>query len=189
MLNRQIVVWTAIATLTWAPAAALAEDAQARFTFSVPGEPESTLNPADGRFRLTVNRWSTDQERDNLRAAVAEPETLVRALGNAGVVGYLQWPGGLEYSVRYARRLSDAGGQDIVLLLDRGLWVWWDERLAGGTQAPWSVVQIRIGKDNQGEGRAAFGRGVVAHAEGGIALETFTAEPVLLREVRAERES
>ena len=101
------------------------------FTFTAPQAPLGPVDPA--KLRLSVHRWASDAERDKLVQGVTErgPERLLEALNDSGVVGYLRWPGGLEYAVRYARRTARPdGGQDIVLVLDRPLWVWWNPDLA-----------------------------------------------------------
>lgn len=196
MFNRQIARWSAIAMLACAPVAIHAQATQGtaeHFTFTVSNVPESTLHPKDGRFRITLNRWSTDDERSQLRTAFSEngAEKLHTAFGQVGPIGYLQWPGGLEYAVRYARRVPRADGTtDVVLVVDRGLWVWWDTKLApSAVQAPVSVIQVRLGKDGRGEGRVAFGTGIGSDNDAGVALANFAQQPLLLTDVRLERTS
>jgi hypothetical protein len=193
MLTRSIATWSAVAMLACAPAVMGAADVTERFTFSVPNTPESILHPKDGRFQLTLHRWSSDAERDALRAAAKDggAANLLVPFREVGAIGTLQWPGGLEYSVRYARRTPRPDGQvDVVLLADRGLWVWWDDKLApSGAQAPLTVVHVRLAKDGKGEGRVAFADGITADTEAGIALTNFSQQPLLLNDVRQDRSS
>src|SRR5918993_5493193 len=100
------------------------------FTFNPPQAPLGPVDPA--KLRLFIHRWSTDAERDTLVQGANERgvERLLESLGDSGTLGYLRWPGGLEYSVRYARRTPRAdGGQDLLLVVDRPVWVWWNTAL------------------------------------------------------------
>ena len=74
----------------------------AEYSFVVANAPKDGFS-SDGRMRVRFMRWSTDAERTQLMAALDEPSKLLSALPYVAVVGYLQWPGGLEHSVRYAR--------------------------------------------------------------------------------------
>lgn len=156
-----------------------------RFTFTVAGAPQDGLT-RDARFRVTINRWSTDEERQLLVGALNEPARLLDAFRNVGAIGYLQWPGGLEYSVRYARRTPRSdGGADVVLLLERPVWQWWDQNIKWQADQHFTVVQFRVGKDGKGEGRIAVGGGFKSDAQAGI-IVTDTTRPPQLTDVRRE---
>ena len=69
-------------------------DIAGRFTFVAPKAPKSLV---DGdRLLLSLNRWSTDAERDNVFRGVTEhgANTVLDALREVGNIGYLRWPGG-----------------------------------------------------------------------------------------------
>lgn len=160
-----------------------------RFTFARPPAPDSTVDPK-GRLSLDVDRWSTDVERDRLIQTIAESgvEKLLTAFRDVGRVGTLRWPGGLEYPVRYARRESRPdGGSEIVLVVDRPLWLWWDSQ-ADSTPYPFSVVQMRLGKDSMGEGRVSLGVSVSSDKTFGVVLADFASAHAVLVDVRRENE-
>jgi len=159
-----------------------------RLTFARPPAPESTVDPKD-RLPLTVERWSTDAERDQVLQAIAEngERQVLDGLRDVARIGTLWWPGGLEYDVRYARTQSRAdGGADVVLLLDRPLWVWWDAK-AASTTYPYTVVQLRLGKDGRGEGRTSLDNAIVTDPKLGIMLKDYASAAVRLSDVRREK--
>ena len=164
------------------------ENVAERFTFARPPAPASTVDPPD-RLGLVIDRWSTDAERDSLVGVIGESgqAKLLDAFWNVGRVGTLKWPGGLEYAVRYARRTARPdGGSDVVLVVERPLWLWWDTKI-GSTDYPYTVVQLRLDKDGKGEGRASFGVPVASDKTIGVTLSDFAKAPALLTDVRRER--
>ena len=165
--------------------AAAEESTVDRFTFARPPAPESTVDP--DRLSLDIDRWSTDEERDHLIATIAESgvETLLTAFRDVSRVGTLRWPGGLEYTVRYARRENRDDGSEIVLVVDRPLWMWWDST-AGSTPYPFTVVQIRLDEKHMGEGRVSRGVTVSSDNTFGAVLSDFAQAPAVIADVRRE---
>jgi hypothetical protein len=163
--------------------------AAARFTFARPPAPESTVDPK-GRLSTAIDRWSTDAERDRLSAGLTEygQGKLRDALRGVSSVGTFYWPGGLEYSVRYARAATRPdGGSDVVLVVDRPLWLWWEANPVS-TSSPYTVVQMRLGKEDAGEGRASIGAPVSSDKTFGVVLADYGSAPVVLTDIRRERQ-
>jgi hypothetical protein len=157
----------------------------AQYSFVVANAPKDAFS-SDGRMRVRLMRWSTDDERRQLMAALEEPSKLLSALPYVAVAGYLQWPGGLEHSVRYARQTARPdGGADIVMVVERPLWLWWDPAARWSADHQFTVVQIRLNKDGRGEGRIATGDGFTRDSGGGLVISD-TAKPALLTDVRRE---
>lgn len=170
-------------TLTF-PADVLAAD---RFTFARPPAPESTVDPKD-RLSFNIERWSTDAERDRMLAAIAEngQEKLLDAFRETPDAGRLQWPGGLQYAVRYAHRIARPdGGSDVVLVVDRPLWLWWESQ-PPSTSYPYTVLQLRLDKDGRGEGRASFGVTVSRDKSLGVVLSDGAKAPAVLTDIRRQ---
>jgi hypothetical protein len=167
--------------------AAHAAEVVDRFTFVAPNAPESTVD-GKGPLDLVISHWSNDADRDRVQAAMAGegPATVLSALGHEPNAGYMRWPGGIEYSIRYAYRISRPdGGTDVVLLADRPLWVWWDAAgVKPTTTYPFTLVHIRVDKDGRGEGRSSLTASVRADRQTGVALADEAQAAVVMRDVR-----
>ena len=188
-MRRNICICLALLMVPGLFATTAANDvAAARFTFARPPAPESTVDPK-GRLSAVIERWSTDAERDRTAATIADggPATLLDAFRDVPRIGSIYWPGGLEYTVRYARRQARPdGGADVVLVTDRPLWMWWDSK-AASTDYPFTVLHLRLGKDGTGEGRASMGVTVTGDTSAGVVLSDFAKAPAVLTDVRQER--
>ena len=184
MLNRIAVLVTAVAVLATGPALrAQKHTAADQFTFVAGTEGK--------RFDLVVNRWSTDAERDKVRnLAQTMPATVLTALGDAGLVGYVHLPGGMDYTLRYARRIERPDGTtEVVALADAPVWIWWDEGLKERTATyPFTAIQLRIAKDGVGVGKLSAWS-IVGEKDAGIALADYDKEPTLLTSVRRSKTS
>jgi hypothetical protein len=80
---------------------------------------------------------------------------VLTALGDAGFVGYVHLPGGLDYTLRYARRIERPDGTtDVVAVADAPVWIWWDEGLKERKATySFTAIQFRIAKDGAGIGK------------------------------------
>jgi hypothetical protein len=162
-----------------------------RFTFVAPNAPESTVDP--DRLHVGIHRWSTDEERDRLFQLLSEKgaDRVLHEFRATGSVGHIRWPGGLEYSLRYAYRTPRPdGGHDVMLIADRPIWVWWDQSAKVSTEPfTYTAVQIRLNKGGTGEGRMAGPDGVAAHKSAGIELRNYDQLTARLTDVREDRQS
>src|SRR5664279_5550004 len=76
-------------------------------------------NGQAGNIDITVNRWSTDKQRDALMAVVIQkgPEKLLDALQDMPAVGHFGAPGNLSWDIHFARRMPlPDGGERVVLI-------------------------------------------------------------------------
>jgi len=164
-----------------------AQSAGDSFTFARPPAPASTVDGA--RLSLRIDRYSTDAERDRLLAVIAErgPEQALEAFRDVWRLGTLTWPGGLEYTVRFARKVATGdGGHEIVLILDRPLWLWW-ETPQRSTPYIYSALQLRLPAQGQGEGRLSLGVPVTSDKRLGIVLSEYATAPVVITDLRRAR--
>ena len=193
MLNR--IVLLGVVSLLAAPGPRAQAQTQApgvaeRFTFAAAGAPKSGLE--EDRLPLVINRWSTDAERDQVFAALTARDTqaLAQALRSSPFLGYLRWPGGLEYTVRYARRTSrSGGGEDVTLIVDRPIWVWWKPDASLHTSdSQYSVVHLRF--DAKGaEGKLVALDAAMPDKQAGVLAADYAKPPVLITDVRRESRS
>src|SRR5437660_270869 len=67
---------------------------------------------AQGPVEITVERWSTDAERDKLMSVLLNqgPEKLLDVLREMRHVGYFNTPGNLRWELRFARKTSRPDG-------------------------------------------------------------------------------
>ena len=163
-----------------------------RFTFVAANGSKAGPSGA-GRLELVVERWSSDAERDRVHSMVTAegPDHLRNALADAYAAGWIHWPGNLDYTLRYARRSPRPdGGEDVVLVTDSRTWIGWDpSQSAGWTDAPFTVIHLRLSKDGAGQGKLSPGNKIRGDKETGIVLDDYASQPTFLTEVQRERHS
>ena len=154
-----------------------------RFTFvpaNFPGAPP---------MNIVIKRWSSEADRDRVLAAVSGgPQELGAPIATSFEVGYIDWPGSVQYVLRYASRMTRPDGtEDIVLATDRPMWIWWD----GASKPPaaadhaYTVIQLRLDKSGTGEGKLSFAEAVTADTTAKtIVLADYAARPAVLTNVR-----
>ena len=80
--------------------------------------PRANATPVD----ITINRWSTDAERDRLLSVFRDKgqDALLSELQKLPVVGGIRTPGSLNYDIHFARQKPDPeGGRMVFLMTDR----------------------------------------------------------------------
>ena len=111
----------------------------------------SNVGPrGQARLDIVVNRWSTDEERSRLMAALQEQSRrgdrqLADALFGKESVGTIREVQSLAYDLRYARAIPrEDGGQQVVLATDRRIGfaeAWRSTRTSAGGEtastSPW----------------------------------------------------
>lgn len=135
---------------------------------------------------VTINRWSTDAERDQLLSVFREKgqDALLSALQKLPVVGGLNTPGSLRYDIHFARQKPEAeGGRMIFLMTDRYITAWEAANRPRTIDYPFTLIQLQLDKDGKGVGKASIATKITQEADGTIALENFSSEPVMLNEV------
>ena len=105
----------------------------------------------------------------------------------AYAVGYMHWPGGLDYTLRYAYRIQRPdGGEDVVLATDQPISLWWDSGYSTPSASQSIVIQLRLNKDGRGEGK--LGTKVVASQNAKtFVVDDFATLPATLLDVQRER--
>ena len=148
-------------------------------------------NGSAGPIDITVNRWSTDKERDGLRSVMLEkgPEKLLEALQDVRPVGHFGAPGKLSWDLRFARRTPLAeGGERVVLVTDRPINFREAVNQPRSFDYPFTVIELRLNKDGEGEGKMSVATKVIPDKEQNvITLENYELQPVQLTNVKRER--
>ena len=172
-------------------AAQLANNAPETFTAFAVNMNSRTAGAATATVDIHVQRYSTDKERDQLMDAFKSggQDRLLDVLQKLPVVGYIRTPTSLRYDLHFARQVPNPeGGRKVVLLTDRHLQMWEVVNSTRSTNYPFTLVQLQIGPDGKGVGKASIATKIT---QGGmdnvIELENFENQPVLLNNVQKAR--
>ena len=186
--SRRLALGLAIACgLTMASQAAAQGDRfSATATNMSTAGPQGVLGPVD----IIINRYSTEDERNRFLAVLAErgPDGLLEVFRSSKSIGRLAAPGRLGYEIRYAAKTpAEDGGYRVVIATDRLMSFFEVRNQPRTVDYPFTVVQLNIGPDGQGEGRASiYARITTDKRNNTIVLEDFGSQPVTLMNVRAE---
>ncbi len=104
---------------------------------------------------MTVTRWSTRAEAEQLASAFNETGTdaLLRRLERLPRAGFLRVGGGLGVDVHFAQLTVDPDGRQRVLLIaDRRMSTAEIATMAFSTQYPLAVIELRLDTEANGEG-------------------------------------
>ena len=148
-------------------------------------------NGQAGNIDITINRWSTDKQRDLLMQTVTEkgPEKLLDVLQDMPVMGHFGAPGNLSWDIHFARRMPlPDGGERIVLVTDRRIGFWEAANQPRSIDYPFTVIDLRVNRDGDGEGKMSVATKVIYNKkENMIELENFSLQPVQLTNVHREK--
>jgi hypothetical protein len=136
---------------------------------------------------ITINRWSTDAERDALLATFRDKgqNALLEALQKLPVVGYINTPGSLKYDLHFARQRPEAeGGRMVFLMTDRYIGAWEAVNRPRTIDYPFMLLQLQLDKSGNGEGKASIYTKITQAKDGTIELENFANQPVALNQVK-----
>jgi len=189
-MRRQGFFTTAsLAAVLLAAAAARADKAIDHFTaFTVDMSAQARPGARTGTVDISINRWSTDEERARLAAAVREngPDALLKELQKVkDPVGYIQTPGNVGYPLRFARQVRMADGTRRILLgTDRPISYFEATNQPITADYPFMVIDLTIGPNGEGQGRLLPLARVTANDDHVVDIENYTTEPVRLTQVR-----
>jgi hypothetical protein len=148
-------------------------------------------NGSAGNIDITVNRWSTDAQRDQLMKVLNEkgPEKLLDTLQDMPAVGHFGAPGNLSWDIHFARRVPLAeGGERVVLITDRRIGFWEAANQPRSIDYPFTMIELRLNADGEGEGKLSIATKITSDPEHNIVtLENWDTTPVRLTNVKRER--
>jgi hypothetical protein len=145
--------------------------------------PRANATPVD----ITINRWSTDAERDRLLSVFRDKgqDALLSELQKLPVVGGIRTPGSLNYDLHFARQKPEAeGGRMVFLMTDRYVTAWEAMNRPRTIDYPFTLIQLQLDKDSRGVGKASIATRITEEPDGTIELENFSNQPVMLNDVR-----
>jgi hypothetical protein len=190
------VTLTAAALTAGIPGVAARETAVEEFTafaINTNSRPTGPNRPTTASLSITIERWSTDEERDQLMAIVKEQsdvrrmnDALLAALQRLPRVGRMRESNTLGWDLRYARQTPlDEGGRQILIGTDRPIPFWEARDQPRSFDYRFTILDMRLDKEHQGEGKMlADTRLVIDRRTNGLVLEHYDTQPVRLNQIR-----
>jgi hypothetical protein len=143
---------------------------------------------------ITIDRWSTDAERDRLLSILQAEDDITRAnekllhvLEDMPKVGTIRTPSSLAWDLHFARQtpLGD-GRRRIVLGTNRPIGFREAVNRPRSIDYPFTIVQIQVDADGRGQGKILPGTRLYVD-DGELVLENYDALPVQFNEIRKVR--
>jgi hypothetical protein len=138
---------------------------------------------------FSIERWSTDEEREQLLGIIKENKDptrrLLTALQKMPKVGYIRGQQTLGWDLRYARQseLEDGGGRRIVLATDRPIG-FWEARNQGRTMDyPFTIIEMQLDKNDKGVGKILAGTKIFIDKKNNLVLENYGQQPIAFNEI------
>lgn len=186
-LVKNLLVFTGVLAVAAVAGAQSTRRAAEQFTFAIPTATRQAT-PDQQQLRLVITRWSTDAERREAMTALKEDGAagLTRTIARNNAVGYIHWPGNLEYTLRYAWRVPRPdGGADLVLATDTPVSEWWTGQHASAPpNDEGTVIEVRVNSDGHGQGKLASIDKVTQQGTTTFVLSGFDTLPALMTDVK-----
>ena len=149
---------------------------------------------------IRITRWSTQKQREDLITTATEKgqDALLRALQKMPDHGRISIPGWqgadphnarLGWVLHYAYETpGEDGGYRIGIATDRYIGMWEARNQPRTIDYPFSLIEIRMGKDGKGVGKMAVATKIdYDKKKKQLVLENYSSEPVRLNEVKIEK--
>jgi len=141
---------------------------------------------------ITINRWSTDQEREMLLTTLQEfgQDKLLAALEKIRPpVGYMRTPNSIGYDLYYARNNPQPdGSRKVVLATNRRVSFREAANNARSMEYQFTLIELHLDKSGKGEGKLVPAAKVSWDTkEKKIEIENYNALPVDLVNVTAKK--
>jgi hypothetical protein len=186
-----ILAACAWAGAAWAPTVDAKDPVERLTAFAVDmsAKPDARTGGArSGTVNVTIERWSTEREKDLLTGALKEggPDLLLRQLQKIDdPAGQIYTPGNIGTPLRFAWQspLPD-GGRRIVVATDRRIGFLEAVNRPRSFDYPFLVLDIRMGADGKGEGKLLPVARIEASEDRLFEVESYASEPVRLTQVQ-----
>jgi hypothetical protein len=190
LLPQLVLVATCITGSVLAPSSLLGQNQKEQFTgFAI----NMNSGPSTATVDFTIERWSTDEERNRLLGILQEEkdvyranQKLLNALQELPKVGYIRTPQTLAWDLRYARQspLED-GGRRIVLGTDRPIGFREARNQPRTMDYPFTIVEVQLDKNDKGVGKILAGTKLfIDKKTNNLVLENYGQQPVRFNEIR-----
>ena len=188
MKTTRLLSLIAVATLTLSsrPGAAVVADAAAETFTALAADLSTSGNGKTARVDITIDRWSTPEEREQLRTTLVENGTdaVYTALQKMKPVGRIRVNDSLGWDLRYAREVTTNDGRRIVFATDRPIGVAEAARQPRSVDYKFTIGELRL-SGNKGQGTLSPAVKLRYDRDNQtLELENLSSEPVRLMEVR-----
>jgi hypothetical protein len=149
--------------------------------------------PSTATVDFTIERWSTDGEREQLLSILTEEkdsyranEKMLKALQKMPKAGYIRTPNTLAWELRYARQSElEDGGRRIVLGTDRPIGFREARNQPRSMDYPFTILEIQLDKNDKGVGKILAGtRLYIDKKTNNLVLENFGQQPIRFNEIK-----
>ncbi len=142
-------------------------------------------------INVTVNRWSTDEERESLLTTLQEfgSDKLVDALQKIRPpVGFMRTPNSRGYTLYYARNIPNPdGSRRVVIATDRPVAFGEAANSTRSMQYRVTLIELHLDKDGKGEGKMVPAAKISWDKDKKkLEIENYGALPVDLMSVKAK---
>lgn len=178
-----------IVVLALAGAAYSAPENRETFTGFAVDLGTSGRRSATSHVKVTIDRWSTEDERRRLVSVFTESgdEAFLKALQKMKPLGRISTPDSIGYDLRYAHQIPLAGGgRRILIATDRPMSYWERAYQPRSADYPYTVIEMRLDASGKGQGKLTVATRVNAFGDV-IELENYDLTPVQLTNIQASR--
>jgi hypothetical protein len=178
---------TLLLTITATAGPALADKPVEHFTAFAVDMSNTAGRTRAGTVDVIINRWSTEQERDQLVSALREggTDSLLRALQKIkDPAGYIRSGGSIGYPLRFAWQVPSGEGRRIIIATDRPVSFLEASRRPRTMDYPFLLIEMRVDAQGKGQGKLMPLARVQANDDHVVEIENYSSEPVRLSEVR-----
>ena len=147
---------------------------------------------SSGVIQMTIERWSTDEERDLLRTTFLQqgPSALLKALQSVKPrVGFMRLPNTMGWDLYYARETKNADGtRRVVLGTDRHVGFGEVVNNTRTLDYEFTLVEVHFDAEGKGEGKLAVAAKIdIDKKTNQVEVENYSARPIDLINVKVEK--
>jgi hypothetical protein len=185
----RVIVASAIGAALALPPAVLSQMSPERFTgFAI----NLNAGPNTATVDFEIERWSTDEERAKLLTILVEEknpyqanEKMFKVLQDMPKTGFIRTQRTLAWDLKYARqhKLPD-GGRALILATDRPIGFREAVVQPRTMDYPFTIVEVRLNKNDEGEGKILAGTRLLIDKEKNLVLENYGQQPVRFNSIR-----
>ncbi len=132
-----------------------------------------------GEMDITINQWSSADERAALLAAFKAGSNLglYEALQKQASHGYFSQPGGLGYQIRYTRQIKTDTGSKVIVVTDKFVSNVNFDASSEFLKYPVTAAEMVLDAKGSGTGTLIVGARLAFSAEGELTIEVPSNQP------------